>query len=894
MMSQVLQPYVKSLPASPGQSHLLFGYRLPFLPDWLADHTLLGRADQEKLDEVLSRWTQFVLGLRKWEGSAFALRFHARPQAGRVDVALLVRLRVDAGKSHHLAQIITADLSGQLTAMGLPHTPCSEGDLNSHLFPFAAPSFLVDVRQHEEVTPFMVFPGEAYLIHPFWRPAGAWLRPFEMLLRQPAEVTVSLYLEPTTLTVQEKDALVRAAQIARTLTEQTIKTYSDNTLAARRDPQAELVGRIYQALTTQLTEPYLSLVQCVSPDASAAWTMARTFGAAITAGKTEIDDDEQRLPSGFDVIAPTTPEQMGAARRCFAQLELIPWGNGLASDDKKRLVYLTGARGAAAVFRLPVSVRGGVPGIAVKQTAPDFEPGPRPAAAAADELHLGDFQRGGAVTAQLKHLVRHALVVGFTGAGKTNTVLYLLDQLWRRHRIPFLVIEAAKKEYRGFIGREGFADVLVFTLGDETTAPFRLNPFELLPGVRLEAHLGGLQACFDAALPQFGILPSIVAESLEEIYKDKKWKLTDRGGEHPNRLFPTMRDMFNKVIQIAESRGYAGETYHNIRAAAAGRIGNLLRGSRGRMFDCQRGIPMDLLLNRPVVLELNDLNQQDKALTMMFLLTFLREYRELHKGKTLQHVAVVEEAHNVLENVKSVGASEVAADTRAKAVEAFAGMLAEVRAYGEGILISDQSPDKLSPDAVRNTNLQIAHQLRHKVDREAIAAAMIMTDAQQEFLGKLGVGQAAVFMTGYDRATFMQVPNFKDDATFADHEDKVVKQAMQPFNDQYKGTYLPFDGCRFCASPCQYREAIEPYTLDKEATETLKLAIKRFDERPAPQHWPDNWRGVALSCKSVADRTPGASTVDNAWCYLAHEIDFPFTEHMRRSFERAFGETGNS
>lgn len=892
-MSHALQPYVRSLPASPGQSHLLFGYRLPFLPDWLADHTLLGHTDQEKLDEVLSRWTQFVLGLRKWEGSAFALRFHARPQVGSIAAVLLVRLRVDAGKSQHLAPIMMADLSGQLTAIGLPHTPCSESELNSQLFPFATSSVIVDVRQHEEVTPFMVFPGEAYLIHPFWRPVGSWLRPFETLLRQPAEVAVSLYLEPTTLTLQEKDALVRAAQIARTLTEQTIKTYSDNTLAARRDPQAELVGRIYQALTTQLTEPYLTLIQCASPDASAAWTTARAFGAAITAVQPGVNDNEQSLPGGFDVIAPATPEQMGAARRAFAQLDLVPWGNGLASDDKKRLVYLTGARGAAAAFRLPVSVRGGVPGIAVKQTAPDFEPGPRPTTAAADELHLGDFQRGGAVTAQLKHLVRHALVVGFTGAGKTNTVLYLLDQLWRRHRIPFLVIEAAKKEYRGFIGRAGFADALVFTLGDETTSPFRLNPFELLPGVRLEAHLGGLQACFDAALPQFGILPSIVAESLEEIYKDRKWNLTDRGGEHPNRLFPTMRDMFNKVIQIAESRGYAGETYHNIRAAAAGRIGNLLRGSRGRMFDCQRGISMDLLMNRPVVLELNDLNQQDKALTMMFLLTFLREYRELHKGKKLQHVTVVEEAHNVLENVKSVGASEVAADTRAKAVEAFAGMLAEVRAYGEGILISDQSPDKLSPDAVRNTNLQIAHQLRHKVDREAIAAAMIMTEAQQEFLGKLAVGQAAVFMTGYDRATFMQAPNFKDDQAFADHDDDRVRDHMGAFREANAGTYLPFDGCRFCASPCQYREAIEPYTLDKESAETLKVALKRFDERPAPQHWPDNWRGVALSCKSVADRTPGTTTVDNAWCYLAHEIDFPFTEHMRRSFERAFGEAEN-
>ena len=538
-------------------------------------------------------------------------------------------------------------------------------------------------------------------------------------------------------------------------------------------------------------------------------------------------------------------------------------------------------------------MRGGVPGIAVRQPAPDFEPGPRPSEVAADELHLGTFRRGGAVTVKLKYLTRHALVTGFTGAGKTNTVLYLLNQLWAERQrnglepISFLVIEAAKKEYRGLLNQPGFEDLLIFSLGDETTSPFRLNPFELLPGVRLEAHLGRLQTCFDAALPQFGILPSIIAESLELIYRDKDWRLTDRGGSQQNRLFPTMRDMFAKVIQVAESRGYAGETYHNVRAAAAGRIGSLLGGSKGRMFACQRSVPMDLLMTRPAVLELNDLNQQDKALTMMFLLMLLREYRELHKAKSLQHVTVVEEAHNVMENVQSVGASEIAADTRAKAVEAFAAMLAEVRAYGEGIVICDQSPEKLAPDAVRNTNLQIAHQLRHRTDREAIAAAMIMDEAQREYLGKLRVGEAAVFLTGYDRATFMRVPNYKDDTDFGEPPDEKVAAHMASFKAEHISAYLPFDGCRFCGLPCHYREAIEPQTLDKELAEQFQAALNRFDERPEPVHWPENWQAVANVCAKAGRQAGHAEAVDAWWCYLAHEIDFPFTEHMRRQFERA-------
>ena len=894
------KPFILILSRQGGEVyHAIFGYRIPYLPDFLSDHTLLGLTDNERVAEVLNRWTQFIVGLRKWRGTAFALRFSAYPADGLVNVAILGRLTAKGNHTHRVAEDMAGHLAGHLTALGFPYEPLHQEDLHITLAPFDQAQTIVEVRQHEELTPLFTVNQDAYLVHPFWAPAGSWLLPFETMLRQSEPVAVNLYLEPTDLDPNERDQIVHAAHIAQTLANRNIQTFSGSTPRQWRDPQAELVGQVYAALSKHLTEPFLLAVQVAGLDPYAVWAVARTFGAAITSGReaVAVSGSGHFLPTGFDIRAPRDNAEKRAAMQSFSRLVLHQWGDQLATPGKERLVHLVGAKGAAAAFRLPISVRGGVPGIAVRQPAPDFEPGPRPKAAGSDELHLGSFRRGGAVTIALKHLTRHALITGFTGAGKTNTVLYLLNQLWSERKrkelapIPFLVIEAAKKEYRGLLSQPGFEDLLIFTLGDETTSPFRLNPFELLPGIRLEAHLGKLQTCFDAALPQFGILPSIIAESLESIYRDKGWKLANKGGESRNRILPTMRDMYAKVIQVAEQRGYAGETFQNIRAAVGGRIGSLLQGSKGQMFACQRSIPIDELMTRPVVLELNDLNPQDKALTMMFLLMLLREYREQHKARSLQHVTVVEEAHNVMENLRSVGASEIAADVRAKAVEAFAAMLAEVRAYGEGMIISDQSPEKLAPDAVRNTNLQIAHQLRHRTDREAIAAAMIMDRAQQEYLGKLQTGEAAVFFTGYDRATFVRVPNYKDEVDFSEPSDGEVAGHMATFQQKHATAYLPCDGCRYCGQPCIFREAIEPQMLNKQLAAELQTALKQFDRRPEQIHWPENWLGVATVCAVAARLTGYPAALDAAWCYLTHELDFPFTKHMRREFHKAFDRT---
>ena len=161
-----------------------------------------------------------------------------------------------------------------------------------------------------------------------------------------------------------------------------------------------------------------------------------------------------------------------------------------------------------------------------------------------------------------------------------------------------------------------------------------------------------------------------------------------------------------------------------------------------------------------------------------------------------------------------------------------------------------------------------------------------MLDQQgEEFLGRLGLGQAAVYTGGQQQATFASIPPWKKQVRFADRTtDNQIAAHMKPFENQFLGAYLPFDGCRFCTSICQYREDIEPVILDKAVHERFRNSLLRFNQQPDPQYHSAHWRVVASACQYAASQTRNGSELGAAYCYFAHEIDFSFNQHMRESF----------
>ena len=102
----------------------------------------------------------------------------------------------------------------------------------------------------------------------------------------------------------------------------------------------------------------------------------------------------------------------------------------------------------------------------------------------------------------------------------------------------------------------------------------------------------------------------------------------------------------------------------------------------------------------------------------------LQEYRMSSDcmNSDLKHVTVLEEAHNILKRTSTEQSSE-GANLIGKSVEMLANSIAEMRTYGEGFIIADQSPNMLDMSAIRNTNTKIVLRLPDYNDRELVGRA---------------------------------------------------------------------------------------------------------------------------------------------------------------------------
>lgn len=475
---------------------------------------------------------------------------------------------------------------------------------------------------------------------------------------------------------------------------------------------------------------------------------------------------------------------------------------------------------------------------------------------------------------KIDNFTRHCLITGLTGGGKTNTSKHLLTSLWSKHKIPFLVIESAKREYWELARIQGMDKLLIFTLGneDKNSVKYRLNPFERIGDVPLQTHIDYLLAAFKAGFELFAPLPYVLETCVYEIYADRGWDILTNTNKWGRNDYPMLQDLYHKVDIVVDRLGYDSRVRSDIIASLKTRIGSLMIGGKGAMLNTGVSFPVDKLLNTPVVLELEDIGDDDvKAFIIGIFLVQLYEYRKSSSANVsdLRHVLLIEEAHRLLQNVSTAQSSEVA-NPRGKAVEFFCNMLAEIRAFGQGMIISDQMPTKLAPDVLKNTNLKITHRIVTQEDRDVIGNAMNMIQEQIDYISTFQVGYAAVYSEGDNRPKLVKLPLITGNISCSRHSliTEVNKKVINSAGDLYSNLPTGF-ACAFCTSRCQLASRAE--MLVNSAYVGL-----RFVERTAD--YINNTRicnGYTL--KSILDRIESkigrAFSLDEKLCLLNYFID---------------------
>lgn len=406
-------------------------------------------------------------------------------------------------------------------------------------------------------------------------------------------------------------------------------------------------------------------------------------------------------------------------------------------------------------------------------------------------VHSGNVNHNIKISLSKDDINKHIFVCGVTGCGKTTTCMSLLQ----KSNMPFLVIEPAKTEYR-ILANNPNEDIIVFTLGRDDVAPFRFNPLELLPSETISSHIDMVMASIEAAFDMEAAIPQIIESALYKCYEEYGWDIRS----NKNTLyaepfndevyaFPTLNDLLRNIETVTKNQGFDERLKNDYIGSIKARLQGLTVGSKGMMLNTPRSIDFTELVHKKVIIELEEIKSgTEKSLIMGFVLSTLCEAIKFSfsKDKKFRHITLVEEAHRLLSKY-------VPGDSPSKknGVETFSDMLAEVRKYGEGLIIADQIPEKMAPDVLKNTNTKIVHKIFAQDDKDAIGNTIALSDEQKSYLSTLAPGRAIVFSQGWEKSIQVQIDPIHDTSKeFADL-DRIRESSLNYYIQSYKRGIFP-------------------------------------------------------------------------------------------------------
>lgn len=355
-------------------------------------------------------------------------------------------------------------------------------------------------------------------------------------------------------------------------------------------------------------------------------------------------------------------------------------------------------------------------------------------------------------------LNRHAFICGMTGAGKTNTVFKIMEEI----ALPYLVIEPVKGEYRSLQGKNPDVKIWTTKSGEGLSANagmMRINPFWFPEHANLAFHVDSIKTILASAFEMSAAMPNILEQCLYNVYVKAGWDfITNRNiyqGQAPEEfLYPTFSDLQKEIDDYLDHAEFGDEVLGNYRGAMSTRMKSFINGFKGILLNTKEHPDYEQLMNGCNIIELEGLaDDADKCLVMGTILVQYYEYLKLHfrdTDKQLKHITVIEEAHRLFKNVQKKGNTEGGADVVGQLVDSLSNIMAEIRAFGEGLLVIDQSPTKIAEDVIKNSGTKLIHRIDNEGDIKVIQASLLLPDDKTS-LPALQQGEALIRTEGMTR-----------------------------------------------------------------------------------------------------------------------------------------------
>jgi hypothetical protein len=693
----------------------------------------------------------------------------------------------------------------------------------------ARPLDIAEIRKHEELLPIWSQPSLHYVPHRYWadQRRDSWLSIIETLAQAQETTAVRIELEPVQLaggqgldfialagrwfSVINEDLTRKASQGEQVRTDGVVtEEMMRQEIVSTASSNAATIsyirrGRhIYERLTT-----FSDTVFCMRVVLAAEGRLQEAIVGSVRAALSTPPADDPEAAIGWLRPAIVKPDaaEVSDAIDSFRFLAQTRWGRtqrNVANDYKVDLGAVVTPDEAVSLFHVPIYDRPGqtsalstaeAPFVIPPETLvvkPPKEPKPGEEPEKTKRIMVGymyqrerllgptpDDKIGHPFYVTMGDLMKPSLLVGAPGSGKTNLAFSMLIQLWRDWKVPFLVLDPSTgQEFRMLLRDPSLEkDLVVYTVGDTDECPLQFNPFSVPPGVTVRNHTTRILAAFRAAFQMFDPVPAIYEGALERIYTDPRYtggpvmRMEEKGKlDSPAPTLATLaaaiRDEVNeKAVSLYEG---SKESIGVIRGASTIRV-NAIGKKIGHIINVEgnNGQFMQELLRRPVVIELGGLGDSSNiSLVMAFLLTQLAGHIEyaFREDGSRQNIMFIEEAHRLL------GGGEEGSE--GKSAEDLNQMLAEVRKFGQGILVMDQRPSSLVGGVLDNAYVKILTRLSDRPGFDRLASELNLNEAQQRYARtRLKTGDAILL----DRDAGQPVLMRSEDA-----KSKLEKSRMSP------------------------------------------------------------------------------------------------------------------